>query len=254
VFLYRLTLVGLSLSFLCALGGAFTLRCKRDQLVWLFPLSTIPLLLPAFLGRPAAAEVYLVPLAGFAMIALYTGTQSKAPLWTSIGLTLGALVTCLKAEGWIVLVFVVLPWYLAGWVSRGHTTPAELAREASALAAGLIPWIAWRVGAVGVATTSGRGIHFELDDIGLSRLLDSGPLLAGIGETAVKLLLKNHYWVAFFLVLPAAVASNLVLQRGAWSLLVPLGVVSYSLGMTLCSSSRSGGIPSGTWPRRMNVC
>ena len=216
ILLYRLLVAALSLSFLVA-AAALASAVFRDRSSPLLPLVALPLLIPVFLGQPMSGEVYLVPLLGASILALWAGDAFESPSLTRVGLLLAASGLFVKREALVIVPLVVLPWYLAGALTKRKSLAGDLAVAGLAL----LPFVVWRIQLAALHLRE----NFMFDDPAWGRL--ASPLLPRLAEQALKTVLANGTWTALFLVLPAALVWNA--RRGAWrDLLVPAGIVVYA--------------------------
>ncbi len=229
VFLYRLLLTALHLSFLVALGALLNcLGNGKHGFNWLLPLVAISFLLPLFLGQPGAAEVYLIPLVGFSIVAVYAGAQLNQSAYIHLGLFIGAAMVFVKKEGILIFCLIVLTWYVAAKFRSGRFSLRETAGHLATAIIGLSPFLIWRLKLGEIA----RSEYFFYQRPSLSRLMANWALLGKIVEKATKILLANNYWVILFLLLPLIIVYSCS-SRWLWKdQVIPLGIALYATAMT----------------------
>ncbi len=229
IFLYRFMISILHLSFLLSAGGLFRLLQKdENSWGWLLPTLAIPLILPLFLGRPEASEVFLVPVVGFSILALLAGDELNNPLYTNLGLFFGGYGMFLKKEGFLIFVLIVMPWYLAGRLRSSKLSLRAIAINSTCLLIGISPFLFWKLGLNSLHIPE----YFFYENPSLAKLAASGPLLKGVIEKAIKILLANNYWVALFLIFPLAVSYDWLWCRRWKQACIPLGAMAYIFSMT----------------------
>lgn len=202
ILLYRLLVVGLDLALLAALGAYLLALPGGGPGLAVAGVLGALLLLPPLRGLHIAAETLLTPVVGSALVALAAGLRLDEPRLATLGLSLAALATLVKLEGLPALILLALPALAAGGLVR-------LRRQAPALmmavGLGLLPWLVWRLS--GPASNASFG---GLDVLGSAAWRASLlPLLA----EAVRLTIQSELWVAFGLLLPAALAVRLLARR-----------------------------------------
>jgi hypothetical protein len=229
VFLYRLVLTILHLSFLVAVGALFkAVEVDSGGYSWLLPVVAIPLVLPLFLGQPGAAEIYLVPIVGFSVLAFLAALLLNQSGFVQIGLLFGAFSLFIKKEGLLIFCLIVLTWYLALWLRPTRFSWRNMASQVATLAIALSPFLLWRLD-LGRLT---RDEYFFYETPSVTKLFSNFALLGRIGEKALKILLANNFWVVLFLILPLSFAYGLFSRRSMKHLLVPVGIVTYFVAMT----------------------
>jgi hypothetical protein len=229
VFLYRLVVTILHVSFLAAAAGLFrALQTKQDRFGWLFPVVAVSLLLPLFLGQPAASEVYFVPMVGFSILALLAGDELRQPAYAHLGLFTGGFALFLKKEGLFIFFLILLPWYLIGRLRSAKVSLRITAVDMVCLLLGLAPFLLWKTD----LRRLGINEYFFYDRVSLTRLMHSGALLGQIVEKAFRTLLTDNYWAVLFLLLPLAMLFDLVRRQRWRRLLTPAGILAYTAAMT----------------------
>jgi hypothetical protein len=230
VFLYRLGMSVLHLSFLLSVSGLFVAFQKEERRWgWLLALGVIALTVPLFLGRPDASEIYLVPLVGFSMLALFAGDTLKQAIYTNLGLFFGSFGLFLKKEGLLILLLIVLPWYLVGRLRSSKPSLRQIATNSLSLFLGLIPFLMWKIDINSLHIPE----YFFYDKFSPAKLMSSLTLVKVIVEKATKILLGNGYWVVLFLVFPLATIYGLLRRRSWRQAFIPIGILTYIGGMTL---------------------
>lgn len=243
IFLYRLVLITLSLSFLLGMASLFRTLQKGEGLTWLLPGAVIPFLLPLFLGKPTAGEIYLVPMMGFSILALLAGDALNQPAYSCIGLFLGAFGMFIKNDMLLIFPLIILPWYLAGKfrsVEAKQVLANSIGPSSSGLGRlrsylvdpgvmllGLAPFLLWKLELSSLNIRQ----NFMFEEIGFEKLVTHASLLARLFENAFKILLANNYWIGFFLILPGATLYNWFQRRKLSDLFVPAGIFIYLFGM-----------------------
>jgi hypothetical protein len=174
--------------------------------------------MPVFLGQPGAAEVYLVPIVGFSLVALYAGSRLNQSLHTHLGIIMGAFCLFTKKEGLLIFALIIFTWYLTGLRSRFSV--GEIARHAAVLFIGLSPLLVWRFTLGSLV----RNEYFFYEKPNIAKFVTDFALLGRIGEKGLKILLANNYWVVLFLLLPL-VFSYIWFSRRSWrDQLIPMGI------------------------------
>ncbi len=227
VYLYRLLLSVLHLSFLIALASVFKVFTFGGRgLSWLLPPIAVALILPVFLGQPAAAEVYLVPVVGFALIALLASSWFPNGFFTQIGLFIGSSGLFIKKEGLPILCLILFTWYLATLETKRFSLRNSLG-HVGAVTLGLFPFLVWRISLGDLAANE----FFFYSRSSLSSFGASLGLASKIVEKAIKIVLANNYWVALILLLPLTVV--FISAFRSWrDQIIPLGIGVYIAAMT----------------------
>lgn len=229
VFLYRLLITSLHLSFLLAVGALFkTLGVEGGGLSWLLPVVSIPLVLPLFLGQPGAAEIYLVPMIGFSVLAFFAALRLNESIYTPLGLFIGGFALFIKREGLLILCLILLTWYVAVWLRPKRFSLRETTSHAAGLLLGLSPFLLWRFNLGSLAGAE----YFFYEKPSIAKLFTDFALLGKIAEKGMKILLGNNYWVVLFLVLPLFFANDLFSRRSFKDVIIPLGIVVHVAAIT----------------------
>jgi hypothetical protein len=218
ILLYRVLLAVLALGFVAG-AASLTRSLARERSVGLLALLGLPLLLPVLLGRPTGAEVFLVPILGTAILALWAGGSLGSAGLTSAGLFLAASGLLVKREAALAVPLVVLPWIATG---DRHLWRRPLTWAVAAL--GLLPFVLWRFD----MATLGVRENFMFDDVDPGRL--GARTLARVAAVGLRAVLADSACVALLLVLPAA-ALHVARSRNWRGLLPAVGVASYAAAM-----------------------
>lgn len=228
VFLYRFCVGILSCSFLVALS-VYVYHTIRNSLSWLFVPILAILLFPVLSGRPAAAEVFIVPLFGLACLALIAGSRFRDDLLFRTGFVFAGLLLLAKAEGPLIFLCLFLPWVLSKRFCISEVTPQVYFKDLLVLAISVMPFVIWKAQ---VSTLLG-GLHIAYEPFSIGKLVESHPLAARLLYKAFKVMMENGYWVIMFLMLPVSFSYRIMTRPRTVDWLVPLGVVVYVFGMSL---------------------
>jgi hypothetical protein len=220
VFLYRLVLATVELSVLTAVGILFWKRANAIA-GGALPVVAVSLLLPLFLGRPSAAEAYLVPMMAAAIVAFAAGECSDEPFMRAAGVLLATGGLLVKGEGGLIVLLLVLPWYLLTGPRNGGRRSAIW--QAAGAVGGVTAFAAWRI----QLARSGIRQNFMFDDFDFHRLATSLPLLARLAGNAGHILLNNNFWLPLVALVPAALLPRKSAPYRWRSLLIPLGIALY---------------------------
>lgn len=229
VFLYRFVITTLHLSFLVAVGALFkALGTGPSGFSWLLPAVTIPLVLPLFLGQPGAAEIYLVPMIGFSVLALFAALRFNRSIYTHLGLLFGGFALFIKKEGLLILCLIILTWYVAARLRSMRFSLRETTSHAASLILGLSPFLLWRFNLGSVASTE----YFFYEKPNIAKLFTDFAVLGKIAEKGMKILLANNYWAVLFLILLLFFAYDLFSRRSFKDLIIPFGIVVHLAAIT----------------------
>ena len=142
VLVYRLAAAALAAGFFVLLAAELSAASGRVAFA-LAGCAFVAALFPILRGYHHAAETFLVPLLGSAMVLVAMGRRLESWALVATGLFVGAAATLLKLEGALLFAIAVLPW-LAGEGSRIWT--GRPFRTAAAVALGLLPLAIWKFG------------------------------------------------------------------------------------------------------------
>jgi len=229
ILLYRLTLAMLHLSVLSAIVGLFwsTRRKPWDWLYALLPVLLVALLLPLFLGRPMASEVWFVPMVGCAVVLFAAGHCTSNHWYTRAALIFTAFGLIIKNDFMLLGPFAVLTWYLALHLPARIRQIRVLMTDMAVFVAALAPYLLWKwqVVALGVNT------HFAFRPISISYLLNEWRQLPPLFQNALKHLLSSNLWILMFTLLPIALIVALSRRGARKSIVIPVGILGLTMGL-----------------------
>jgi hypothetical protein len=211
VLLYRWLVFAFCLALMAALGAYVTILSGDPRAGWLSGLSIL-FILPMARGQHVAAETLLVPLLGMSLLGALAGRRFDRPPLAAAGWFLAGLLTLVKLDGLPFLVLLVIPATIATksrWCLRRET------RLTLALAAGLLPWLVWKI--------SGPESNPAFAAAAPTEILRRLPNLA---SHALKIVIKGEMWLPLLLALPAAV----ILRGRGWRSLAPVA----GIGLMSC--------------------
>ena len=235
IFYYRLIIWLLNLAFLGLLSGLLIRLSARHSLLWLVGLALVIGIIPTVRGTHIGAETLLFPILGSALILMLSGpthrrqprhlsnaggmpavatVEPHSPLFLLAGVFIAGVALLIKAEVFLLIAGVLIPWYLALLVQNpAMRSPRSLFMLSFVGMASIVPAILWKSG---MHIDNGFFNHPSLHAAWAGRA-EWGFLLA----TSLIFLFKSPLWIPFFLLLPAGWILS-ARQGFRWStLLVP---------------------------------
>ena len=191
--------------------------------------ASIAFAFPLLLGRPEAAESFLVPLVGFAAVALEGETS-----WTRrVGLILAGSLLFIKADSILILALLLLPWY-AMTIVRQRPGIRALVADGAFLVASSLPFAVLRIeqARLGIITT------FDFKPLTIESLRSGLPSLSLILTTLLKNVLAFSPWLILLAV--AATLLFLLVRHRFAEAGVSIGVLLFAavLGFLYLFSAR----------------
>ncbi len=217
--LYRLGVAALAVSALGLLAAHLRDLGARLGLTLAGPALVLTLF-PVFQGRHLAAETLLLPLFAAALLLITSGGQAGRGGLVALGLFVAGATTLVKLEGALLLGACVLPWALS------RRVPGR-ARQAAALALGLLPTLVWRA-----TLEVANPVYVTPTPVALAQAL---PVLPQVLLWCAQAVLRENLGWPLLVALPLAAAWR-VRHRAVgdvpWrALLVPVSIYAGALAL-----------------------
>lgn len=212
ILVYRAIVVLLNLLLLAALAGFAAMLDPHHAAAPVAAVLGALLVAPTLRGQHIAAETFLVPIVGLALVAVGAAAARRDPVLRSFGLFLAAFAAFVKLEGAVDCVFLVLPLAVTAWP---QWTRRDVVASVLALTAGVAPFVAWKT------MGAGSNLSFESSVAWTARM----AVLPDLVTEGMKLGLRSEIGLVLGVLLPAAAWAQF--RRSEWrALIVPMAIVA----------------------------
>lgn len=195
VLLYRLTTVALHGSIFAAAWGWLRQYQPKDAPkvwgVWVGLVLALMGMVPLFRGQPTAAEVFLVPIVGFAVLALADGVQWRRGVSMVAGLAFACFCVFIKNDSQVIVLLLMAPWVLWFLLRSRRWSWPSLVTSMGLLALAALPVLTWWID----RARCGADANFMFRPVQLSEVLERPRVLLGTAGAALRLLFSQGGWL-----------------------------------------------------------